>query len=630
MKKMKNLKKTMAVLTVLAAFVTVFALGLGSCNAIADTSGLNLPLDTVWLNLEASKAELVGGVRTATLTLDFDREIAGLTDDLKEDALNKLFAFRDADADSPSDAAKIKVTQVKKTIGLIGAYTLTVGNVPESTEEMVLVKIIKTGITPTTRPWFLDGKAGPPATQGATAVTGSEDESCFYAVAKDADGNTYAVGYQREAEEFTYGAGVSVQGGLVGTTGAVIVKYDKTGVAKWARVVQTSGLEGGSTPQGRSVFDGVAVDGAGGIYVVGRQTEYGVYTYGPGVSLTNSSSMNAVIAKYDGTGAAKWAKAITSEQHSRFAGVAADGKGNVYAVGYQLGDTVNDYGDGKTAQGGSSSNNAVIVQFNSNYGTVNWARSVKGIDQSSEFSAVAADDSGNAYAVGTQSGAGKFVYDGGGSVTGASDNNAVIVKYGSTGSVQWAQAASGGDAEFAGVALDGQDGIYVSGYQQGTGAFTYGTNAKSATGGAMMNAVLVKYTAAGTVQWATAAQGAAMSMFSGVAADGIGNVYAVGVQGGNEACDYTGASATGEASSYSACVVQYDSGTGAALWAQSVSGANDASWFYGVAADGRGNITTVGSQNGDEVFDYGNGITTQGSCGNGGEKSLNAVIVWYK
>ncbi|MDR3302528.1 MAG: hypothetical protein LBT01_08415 [Spirochaetaceae bacterium] len=619
------MRKEMKMKLLVCTAFTVLAFA--SCNAIADTSGLSITPETVWLRLTASEPELVNGLRTATLVLDFDKPLDGLTDGLPEAELGKIFSFSN---DDPSSApVDIKAIGIKKSV--VSVYTLTVVNVPEATEGMVLVKITQKGVTPTIRPWFLDGKSGPPATEQASAVGGNK-RSNFTAVVKDADACTYAVGTQYGTEKFTYGAGVSVQGTADGDhANAVLVKYDSTGAALWAKVVQASGAEGQSYSW-QSNFYGVAVDSSGAIYVVGAQSGQGTYTYGPNVSTTASSGRYAIIVKYDNSGAALWAKTTDSDSASGFNGVAADGVGNVYAVGTQYGNTVYDYDNGKTATGGCSGNsNAVIVQYNSSTGSTNWAQSVKGADQMSEFFGVAADASGNAYAVGVQSDPGTFFYDGGGSVTGAYENNAVMVKYDSTGAVLWAQAASGGNAIFQGLALDEADHICVVGFQTGDQALSYGTNSKSAKGvSSGMNAVLVRFNTAGAALWATAAQSEAESMFFGVAADGRGNIYAAGLQFGDEAFDYGGASATGGSPQFSSSIVQYDSGTGKALWAQAVSGAVEYSIFNGVAANVHGSITTVGVQNGSEVFDYGNNITAKGSYDTKSEKDNIAVIVWYK
>ncbi|MDR3302674.1 MAG: hypothetical protein LBT01_09155 [Spirochaetaceae bacterium] len=133
-----------SVLLITLAFVGA----LGSCNAIADTSGLNLTPETVWIRLVPSVA--VEG--TATLVLDFSKPISGLTVDTPAADLVKLFTFNNVDG--TFGAEKITPVRIMKESGAV--YTLAVENVPADAG-LVLVTINKSGIAPATRYWSLDG-----------------------------------------------------------------------------------------------------------------------------------------------------------------------------------------------------------------------------------------------------------------------------------------------------------------------------------------------------------------------------------------------------------------------------------------------------------------------------------------
>lgn len=126
------------------------------------------------------------------------------------------------------------------------------------------------------------------ATAGPTGTVGSP----YISVAVDSSGNVYAVGAQQGPETYTYGPGVSASG-TYSNENVLLVKYDASGVAQWARTVST-----GSTS---SRFDGVAVDSSANVYVAGYQTGSGTYVYGTGVTAsgTNSPGNNVVLVKYD-------------------------------------------------------------------------------------------------------------------------------------------------------------------------------------------------------------------------------------------------------------------------------------------------------------------------------------------
>ncbi|HRP70342.1 MAG TPA: hypothetical protein PLY93_12480, partial [Turneriella sp.] len=94
----------------------------------------------------------------------------------------------------------------------------------------------------------------------ARSVTSGGAQSEFYAVAADSAGNIYAAGRQNGNASYTYGSGVSVAGGA--SDNIVLVKYNSSGTAQWARSVPS-----GST----SWFNSVAIDSSGNIYAAGYQ-----------------------------------------------------------------------------------------------------------------------------------------------------------------------------------------------------------------------------------------------------------------------------------------------------------------------------------------------------------------------
>ncbi|WP_010260812.1 hypothetical protein, partial [Treponema primitia] len=160
-----------------------------------------------------------------------------------------------------------------------------------------------------------------------------------------------------------------------------------------------------------------------------------------------------------------------------------------------------------------------------------------------------------------QVGTGAYAYGTGVSVAGTNSNtipggrgNVVLVKYDTAGTAQWAKTVSAGAGRsiFYSVMVDGNGNVYAAGSQFGTGTFTYGTGV-SATGTSITeNVVLVKYDTVGTAQWAkTVTAGADPSIFTSVAVDESGNVYAAGAQFGTGTFTYgpgidaTGSSSTG-------------------------------------------------------------------------------------
>jgi outer membrane protein assembly factor BamB len=460
-----------------------------------------------------------------------------------------------------------------------------------------------------------------PRSAWARTVVAGLSTSIFNAVAADGAGNVYAAGEQSGGGTFNYGNGAAAAGAHDGGYNAVLVKYNAAGNALWAR--STAAGSGGS------YFNAVAADGAGNIYAAGNQSGTGTVDYGNGVTAAGiyNSGGNAVLVKYNAAGNAQWARTVVAgSNNSGFNAVAVDGTGNVYAAGSQAGAVPFDYGYGVTATGAFGGGpNAVLVKYNA-AGTTLWARTADAGSDSSVFAAVAVD--GAVYAAGYQ-GAGLFDYGYGVTAAGASSGqNAVLVKYDTAGTTQWAQstAAGSGGSRFYAVAADGAGNVYAAGHQDGNGTFNYGGGVTADGAYVGTNVVLVKYNAAATPQWAQSG-GAVLdaSYFAAVAVDGAGNVYAAGSQAGTGTHNYgNGKTAAGVYSSGNAVLVKYNA-AGKAQWARTVVTGSNYSAFEAVAADGAGNVYAAGAQNGNGTYNYGNGQTATGAYAGG----TNPVLVKY-
>jgi uncharacterized repeat protein (TIGR02543 family) len=394
--------------------------------------------------------------------------------------------------------------------------------------------------------------------------------------------------------------------------------------AQWAKVVTGGG--------GYSSSQSVGVDGDGNIYAAGYQNGTGSFTYGTGVSTagTYGEGSNAVVVKYDGSGVAQWAQVATGGgAASYFNGDTVDGDGNVYAAGYQYGTGTFTYGTNVSATGDGSSNNSVVVMYNSS-GAAQWAQvvTVAGTGGASSFHSVTVDGDGNVYAAGDQCGTGTFTYGTNVSATGDyGDYNSVVVMYNSSGAAQWAQVVTGGGGAsyFNGVTVDSDGNVYAAGYQYGTGTFSYGTGVSATGDSSRNNSVVVKYNSSGVAQWAQVVTGGGYaSSFHGITVDEDGNVYAAGYQCGKGTYTYgTNVSATGDFLSNNSVVVKYNS-SGVAQWAQVVTGGGDLSSFSSVTADADANVYAVGYQYGTGTFTYGTNVSATGDS-----SSNNSVVVKY-
>jgi hypothetical protein len=190
-----------------------------------------------------------------------------------------------------------------------------------------------------------------------SVTTGTTHRSTFYSVAVDSESNVYAAGY-------IYGTGTFYFGG-VSTTGAanifntVLVKYDNSGNAQWAKSV-VAGTNG-------SQFRSICVDSEGNIYAAGYIYNTDPFDFDNGITVAGTSNTeNVVLVKYDNDGYAQWAKSVTAGTASSFFNsVTLDSEGNIYTVGYIYGIGTFDFGNGVTTYGTNSTYNIVLVKYES-------------------------------------------------------------------------------------------------------------------------------------------------------------------------------------------------------------------------------------------------------------------------
>jgi hypothetical protein len=505
--------------------------------------------------------------------------------------------------------------------------------------------------------------------------------SRFYAVAKDASGNTYTVGYQTGSGEYDYGNGQKVAGSFASGINAVIVKYNTSGYAVWAKSVS-----GGNS---LSSFMGVVVSGSN-VYAVGTIQGKGQFKYGNSAITPTGGTVltSAVIVKYDGaTGDALWVQTAASSgnaYYSFFNGVAVDTTGSIYAAGtIAIAGAVTTppgtftYGS-KTAQV-SVTNSAMIVKYNA-AGDAQWVKSVAGTGRLSRFLGVAVSQD-KVYAAGYISSETydyyvktTWTYDYGDeknlSISSPSEtesisilstdqgvpfervnkedsvaisDSAVLVQYASNdGTTLWVKSVTAEKQPrslFNGVAVDSSGSVYAVGGQIGIKSYTYG--AQTVAGGSRgQNAMIVKYDSSGNAIWGKAVDlsnaepeglaGTSRSSFYGVAVDAAGYIYAAGERAGTEGHVYSGVTVTGGFTStwihpgFNAVVAVFNN-AGTGQRASSVSGGGDVSTFYGIAASSADNFCAAGAQTGNGTFNYG-AVDVTGAYA-GGE---NAVFVRYK
>ena len=324
-------------------------------------------------------------------------------------------------------------------------------------------------------------------------------------IAVDSSGNVYVTGKTESA-----GAGGS---------DFLIAKYDSSGAIQWQRT-----FGGTADDQGY----GVTVDSSGNVYVVG-------FTYSAGSGL-----QDWLIAKYNASGTIQWQRVLGGTNYDVAQSVAVDSSGNVYVTGH-TGTTGTD-------------DDVLIVKFNAS-GTIQWQRKLGGIGYEYGYG-IALDSSGNVY-IGGQTGS-----------TGAGQNDFLIAKYNTSGTIQWQRTLGGtGNDSGQAVAVDSSGNVYITGYQDSAGAGNY-------------DFLIAKYNTSGTIQWQRTLGGTSSDFGRAIAVDSSGNVYVTGQS------HSTGANAP------DVLIAKYNT-SGTIQWQRALGGTGSEQGFA-ITVDNLGNVYVTG------------------------------------
>jgi hypothetical protein len=342
--------------------------------------------------------------------------------------------------------------------------------------------------------------------QWATSIGGT-DTDAGQAIATDSNGNVYVIG--------RYVGSVAIGSTTLTNAGAYdvfVAKYDTSGIVQWATSIGGSDFDYGQA---------IATDSDGNVYVTGSYA--GSVTFAPGTTLTSTSgSTDVFVAKYDTSGTVQWARSIGGTTFDAGYGIATDSAGNVYVIGNY--NNTATFAPGTTLTSAGSSD-AFVAKYDTS-GTVQWARSIGGTSADNGYG-IATDSNGNVYVTGRYFGSVTFAP--GTTLTSAGSSDAFVAKYDTSGTVQWATSIGGTGADYGyGIATDSNGNVYVTGYY--VGSATIGSTTLTSAGST--DVFVVKYDTSGTVQWATSIGGTSFDYGRGIAVDSGGNVYVIGYYSG--------------------------------------------------------------------------------------------------
>ena len=193
----------------------------------------------------------------------------------------------------------------------------------------------------------------------AKTISASTDNAQFQSVAVATDGSVFAAGYQSGTGSHNYGGASAPISGAATTINPLLVKYDASGNALWAKTIIAS--------TDSASFSDVAVATDGSVFAAGDQSGTGSFDYGGAsapISGTYAGGLNPLLVKYDASGSGVWAKTIIAGTDlARFNAVTVAPNNSVYAAGHQGAGSF-DYGGASTPISGTASiYNPVLVKY---------------------------------------------------------------------------------------------------------------------------------------------------------------------------------------------------------------------------------------------------------------------------
>jgi hypothetical protein len=352
---------------------------------------------------------------------------------------------------------------------------------------------------------------------------------------------------------------------------------------------------GGTLSGDRAVAQSVSAIAGGDVVVAGWYQ--GAVDFG-GATLNSlpATIADGFLARYHSDGTYVWAKRLGGSSEDQVNGVAADGSGNVIAVGYFYEGV--DFGGGTLTSAGLS--DIFVVKYSAT-GAHLWSKRFGSSTGDDRALAVAVDSASNVVVVGYFYGSVDF---GGGALTSTTQGapDIFVAKYSASGSHIWSKRIGGTSSEFPqSVAVDGSGNVLLAGRFYGTVDFGGGSLSSAGLG----DIFVAKYSgSAGAHQWSKRLGAGGDDVAYGVAADSSGNVVVTGSFYGT--VDFGGGGLVAPATC-AAFAAKYSS-TGSHVWSK-VYGGMDAGgeWGRGVATDANGNVLLTGITLG--VVDFGGGFT---------------------
>ena len=382
------------------------------------------------------------------------------------------------------------------------------------------------------------------------------------------------------------------------------------------------------------------IDANGVLYIATEMSVRKLSPIVPIVPLANAGGTDGFVVKYDSAGTPLWARRLGGLASDQAGLVSTDSSGNIVVAGGYSSNPLTIFAANGTMAftlANAGSFDTFVVKYNSD-GTPLWARRIGG-GGDDFISRITTDSSGNIVVVGQYDSSSLTIYNENGTtaftLTNLGGIDAVVVKYDSAGTPQFARRIGGSSADrLWSVSTDSSGNIVVAGQYDsssltifaadGNPSFTTLTNSGS------NDVFIVKYDSTGTPLWARRLGGTGDDQVRSVSIDLSGNIVVAGQYASSPltifAADGTMAFTLANAGLSDAFVVKYNS-AGTPQWARRVGTVGAVRANSVTSTDSSGNIVVAGFCTANSVIIYNANGTTAFTLANGANQ--DGFVVKY-
>ncbi len=348
---------------------------------------------------------------------------------------------------------------------------------------------------------------------------GSNGSDHAWQTISDGAGGTYVTGAFRIAIDFDPGSGTAVRTSN-GLQDVFLVRYDKNG-----DFIFGHGL-------GNTLNDiglGLAPDDNGGVWITGYFQDVVDFDPGPGTTaLTAAGGFDIFLAHYDAIGALLSAGQMGGTGKDIGYALCPDGSGGVYIVGSFRDHADFDPGAGTMTLINQGMRDLFLAHYDAS-GALVFAKAIGGDDYDEAYG-LTQDGTGGVYVTGSYRGTVDFDPGAGTAyLTSSGLEDAFVARYDVGGGLVFAFGLPGTEWAYgAGVAADGNGGVFVTGSFRGTVDFDPGAAIESRTAAGYEDVFLAQYDQAGQFQEVHTFGADGIDRGVDVASDGAGEVYVAG------------------------------------------------------------------------------------------------------